>query len=227
VQLGVQYRSLTPEIAEAEALSVAEGALVEEVLADTPAEDAGLQVGDIITAVDGDIVDIEHTLSDRLYAYEPEDRVTLTVLRGEETLEIGVVLAEGQHPFMPYLGDVVEGFIPFEMPGMPGRDIIFEGIPFNSDNFPSPRIRIFSEAFPGGDSIMPFSGQIQISTEPPAEIVEGMVVYECTRGNQVWYLSIAGEMKKMMENRPNMPMMGNCEIYASGDSSSTENNLNS
>jgi membrane-associated protease RseP (regulator of RpoE activity) len=96
-QLGVQYRSLTPEIAESEGLPVEEGALITEVLSGSPAEDAGLQVDDIIVAVDGDKVDAEHTLSDRLYAYEAEDRVTFTVRRGDETLEIGAVLAAG-HP---------------------------------------------------------------------------------------------------------------------------------
>jgi membrane-associated protease RseP (regulator of RpoE activity) len=96
-QLGVQYRVITPEIATSEGLTVQDGALITEVVSDSPAADAGLQVGDIITAVDGDAVDIEHTLSDRLYAYEAEDRVIFSVLRGEETLEIGAVLA-AEHP---------------------------------------------------------------------------------------------------------------------------------
>ena len=70
---------------------------------DSPAADAGLQVGDVITAVDGDKVDVEHTLSDRLYAYEAEDQVALTVVRGSETLEVSAVLAAG-HP-----GRIFEG----------------------------------------------------------------------------------------------------------------------
>ncbi|MBI5931424.1 MAG: PDZ domain-containing protein [Chloroflexi bacterium] len=96
-QLGVAYDVLTPEIAASKGLSVEDGALITEVVEGSPAADAGLQVDDIITAVDGDKVDVEHTLSDRLYAYEAEDQVTLTVVRGGETLEIGAVLAAG-HP---------------------------------------------------------------------------------------------------------------------------------
>ncbi len=96
-QLGVAFKVLTPEIAASEGLSVEDGALITEVVEDSPAADAGLQVGDVITAVDGDKVDVEHTLSDRLYAYEAEDQVTLTVVRGSETLEVSAVLAAG-HP---------------------------------------------------------------------------------------------------------------------------------
>jgi S1-C subfamily serine protease len=119
-QLGVQYRSLTPEIALSLELSIEEGALILDVLPDTPAEDAGLLVDDIIVAVDGDTVDIEHTLSDRLYAYEAEDRVILTVVRGEETLEIGAVLA-ANHPAKRQGGDF--GIIsPPSMPNFPESD---------------------------------------------------------------------------------------------------------
>lgn len=96
-QLGVAYEVITPEIAASKGLAVEDGALITEVVEDSPAADAGLQVGDIITAVDGDKVDVEHTLSDRLYAYEVEDQVIFTVVRGEETLEISAVLAAG-HP---------------------------------------------------------------------------------------------------------------------------------
>ncbi|GAB4337769.1 MAG: hypothetical protein Kow00117_19630 [Phototrophicales bacterium] len=70
-----------------------EGALITDVLPDSPAEAAGLMVGDIIQAVDGDVVDAERTLSDRLYAYEEGDTVTLDVLRDAETLQIEVTLA--------------------------------------------------------------------------------------------------------------------------------------
>lgn len=91
-RLGVSIVDLNEETAAENNVDVTEGALVLEVVADTPAEAAGLQAGDIITAVDGDVVDAERTLRDRLYAYEPEDTVTLSVLRDGETLEVDATL---------------------------------------------------------------------------------------------------------------------------------------
>lgn len=73
---------------------VDDGALITSVLADSPAEAAGLQVDDIVQAVDGDVVDAERTLSDRLYAYEEGDTITLSILRNGESLEIEVTLAQ-------------------------------------------------------------------------------------------------------------------------------------
>jgi len=73
------------------------GASVVEVLPDTPAEAAGLQMGDRITAVNGEEITPENSLVDLLAAYQPGDEVTLTVERGdEEPFEVSVTLAE--HP---------------------------------------------------------------------------------------------------------------------------------
>ncbi len=104
-QLGVQFRTLSADLAAEEELTVEQGALVVEVFEDTPAAAAGLLVDDVITAVDGDAVDEEHTLADRLYAYEEGDVVTLSVLRGEEEIELDVTLGprmeQGQFFFGP------------------------------------------------------------------------------------------------------------------------------
>jgi S1-C subfamily serine protease len=93
MQLGVRFQVITPELADEKGLSVTEGALVAEVYDGTPAADAGLQVDDVITAVNGEPVDQERTLADRLVAYEEGDVVTLSVLRGGESLDVEVTLA--------------------------------------------------------------------------------------------------------------------------------------
>lgn len=72
------------------------GALVQEVLAGTPAEGAGLRVGDIITRVDDTPIDANHRLADVLAGYKPGDQVKLTIWRGAQTRTLTVNL--GPHP---------------------------------------------------------------------------------------------------------------------------------
>ncbi|HZN58770.1 MAG TPA: trypsin-like peptidase domain-containing protein, partial [Planctomycetota bacterium] len=47
-QLGVQILDVTPQIAEASGLDVSEGALVSQVVPNSPAEQAGVETGDVI-----------------------------------------------------------------------------------------------------------------------------------------------------------------------------------
>ena len=61
-------------------------------MAGSPAEKAGLQVGDIITSVDGHRVDAGAGLDDVLSLYKPGDTLMLEVLRGGQTLSIQVTL---------------------------------------------------------------------------------------------------------------------------------------
>ncbi|MBN1658846.1 MAG: PDZ domain-containing protein [Anaerolineae bacterium] len=82
-----------------------EGAMVLEVVAGTPAQEAGLRAGDLIVALDRTPINALHDLADVLAQYEPGDRVTLGVQRGGETMTLRLVL--GEHPTQrgrPYLG---------------------------------------------------------------------------------------------------------------------------
>lgn len=122
-QLGVQFETIDEAIAEANNLDVTEGALITEVVADSPAAEAGLQADDVVTAVDGDVVDAERTLRDRLFAYEPGDTVTLTVVRAGESLDLEVTLAE-----MAFPHDMFEG-MPFNGFNLPFDEFEFEFVP--------------------------------------------------------------------------------------------------
>jgi serine protease Do/serine protease DegQ len=52
--LGVQMQDITPELAQAFDINENAGAVVTRVLEGSAADEAGLQVGDVITAIDGD-----------------------------------------------------------------------------------------------------------------------------------------------------------------------------
>lgn len=70
------------------------GAMLQEVISGSPAEEAGLQIGDVITAVDGTPIDQNHRLVDVVGLYKPGDRVTLTVWRVGDTTTMRVTLGE-------------------------------------------------------------------------------------------------------------------------------------
>lgn len=78
-RLGVRIESLNPKLGDYFGLKDGKGALVLEVLKDTPAERAGLEPGDVITGVDGETMANGTDLVDALRG--KEDRVTLRVVR--------------------------------------------------------------------------------------------------------------------------------------------------
>ncbi len=90
--IGITYSEITPDSAAASNLPVQQGLVVEQVTPGSPAADAGIQVDDIITALDGTKIDESHSLRTILFQRQPGDTVTLSVLRGGSTLSIKVSL---------------------------------------------------------------------------------------------------------------------------------------
>lgn len=68
------------------------GALIDQVTKDSPADDAKLQVNDIIQKVDQTEIKDVSSLKETLTAYTPGERITLTILRGGKTEEIRLTL---------------------------------------------------------------------------------------------------------------------------------------
>ena len=93
VRLGVTYDVLTAGLATARSLSVTSGALITSVAPGSPADIAGIKVGDVITAVDDNPVDIQHPLSSRISGYHDGDTFVLTVTRADQTLKVSVTLS--------------------------------------------------------------------------------------------------------------------------------------
>ncbi len=117
------------------------GALVVAVTTGSPADEAGLQAGDVITAVDDEPVDAENDLADRIAAYRPGDTVSLTVERpGEEPRQVTVELgAQPEDESVAYLG---VRYRASPLPGMQGREWLpfeqFRGLPFDELPFSFP-----------------------------------------------------------------------------------------
>src|SRR5579872_5660903 len=91
--LGVQVQPVTAGIAESLGLKKAEGALVDETEPDTPAAKAGLQAGDVITAVNGTPVKNSRTLARDISAMAPGSSAKLDIWRKGESKTINVAVA--------------------------------------------------------------------------------------------------------------------------------------
>lgn len=92
--LGIYLQPVTEEIADAYGLKNTEGALVSDVLGDSPAFRAGLQRGDVIVALDGQALKNHQDLSFAVRKHLAGDEVTLAVMRRGERKEIRVRLGE-------------------------------------------------------------------------------------------------------------------------------------
>src|ERR1700719_3491859 len=92
--IGVQIQPVTAEIAERIGLKKAEGALVSDPQANGPAAKAGIEAGDVITAVNGAAVKDARDLAKQIGSIAPGTSVKLTVWRKGEERNLSVSLGE-------------------------------------------------------------------------------------------------------------------------------------
>ena len=96
--IGVFYQPVTRQLAKDRDLPVDSGVVIDSgtnqpaVFPNSPAADAGLKQGDVITEVDGKPVNAETDLAELMLPHQPGDTVTLTVLRGSSKQQIDVKL---------------------------------------------------------------------------------------------------------------------------------------
>ncbi len=93
-RIGVSIGNVTRDLAESLGLPKPEGAAVSTVEADSPASKAGLEVGDVITKLDGRAVEGSADLSRTIRSMKPGSKVNLTVWRAGKTRDIPVTIAE-------------------------------------------------------------------------------------------------------------------------------------
>ena len=93
--------SVTNVSSESQQLGLPQGAAVAEVVADSPAETAGLKVNDIITAVNGDAISGSSALVDYVGNCAVGDELTLSVYRQGETLELKLTVGQKTQDALP------------------------------------------------------------------------------------------------------------------------------
>ncbi len=99
--LGVEINQVEAVDAEGMGLPDVSGALIQGVTGDTPADEAGLRLGDVITALDGEKVLTPNDLQHKIALKVPGDRVRIGIYRDGRPREVTVRLGE-----QPYQGEV-------------------------------------------------------------------------------------------------------------------------
>ena len=91
--LGVHIQPVTEDIAASLGLEGTEGAIVARVQPESPAEAAGLEQGDVITAVDQVPIEDTRTLSQTIAAIDAGTPAALTVWRDGQFIELTAAIA--------------------------------------------------------------------------------------------------------------------------------------
>jgi serine protease Do len=92
--IGVQIQPVTADIADSLGLKKAEGALVAEPQANSPAAKAGIESGDVITAVNGETVKDARELARTIGGLAPGNAVKLSVLHKGQDKVVNLTLGQ-------------------------------------------------------------------------------------------------------------------------------------
>jgi serine protease Do len=95
--MGINFQPITPDIANAYNLPAQYGAYVTSVAANSPASQAGLQNGDIITSVGDTAIDGTHSFINILFTFKPGDQVTVIFLRNGSSQQVQITLGQTAH----------------------------------------------------------------------------------------------------------------------------------
>jgi len=93
-EIGIGIQTITPSMAAALMLPRTYGVVVSDVLPGSPAEAAGVEIGDVLASVDGKAADSLPLVAFHFYLLETGDKVHLEVLRGKDRLVFNVSVME-------------------------------------------------------------------------------------------------------------------------------------
>lgn len=97
-RLGAFVAAVSPADQEVYGLSSRDGAIIKGVEDGEAADRAGLRVGDVIVALDGEPVSDDNNLILMLAGHQPEDRVAVTFVRDGERRDVEITLGEFPQP---------------------------------------------------------------------------------------------------------------------------------
>ena len=93
-RIGVGIQAVTQDLAEAFGMKSPRGAVITQLEKGQPGEKAGLKVGDIVVALNGQAINSANDLPVKISAMKPGTKVKLTVLRDGKEKDVTVTVAE-------------------------------------------------------------------------------------------------------------------------------------
>ncbi|WP_443636232.1 DegQ family serine endoprotease [Candidatus Njordibacter sp. Uisw_058] len=90
--LGVQIQEVSQDLAESFGLDKAAGALIAQVFDNSPALEAGLQAGDVITQINGNEIIMSAQVAHFIGAIAPDQSVVIQLVRDGKSIEVDVVI---------------------------------------------------------------------------------------------------------------------------------------
>lgn len=94
--IGIRYQYINPAIASRYNLPVEWGVYVSAVVANSPADEAGLQPGDIITQLGNIKIDETHPYYNTLFTFSPGDPLEVHFIRNKSERTVELVLSESR-----------------------------------------------------------------------------------------------------------------------------------
>ncbi len=92
--LGISAVTVTPAIAAQLGVNADQGVVIADVASSSPAAQAGLQQGDVITAIDGKPIKDEASLRQAIQSHQIGDTIQLTILRNGKQRIVSAKLAQ-------------------------------------------------------------------------------------------------------------------------------------
>jgi serine protease Do len=166
--LGVSIQEVTPDLAKQFGMKENRGALVSEVIPDSPAAAAGIQSGDIITAFNGKPVDSPSTLRNTVAQTLVGKAVKVEVLREKKSIALDVKITEQPKDIAQAEGDTVQG---------DGKDTALAGV--EARNLTPDIARQLG--LPPGTTGVVIAGVEQGSAAEEAGLQEGDVIMQINR----------------------------------------------
>lgn len=96
--LGVQLVELTPELRQHYGVPASQGVLVGKVEPGSPAEAAGLRVGDVLTALDGEVMESSRQIRRHVRSLEEGESLAVEVYRNGSRLDLNATVVERERP---------------------------------------------------------------------------------------------------------------------------------